>query len=203
MDQTVELFSGKTQAFSQIASALGYSTFTVDVDPGCSPNLVADIRLLKSADIPQCPLILWATPPDSPAFHDARQWASDGSWFPETTAAETAIELYRATVNLISEINPTWWFVENPTTLLRKMPVNTSFNRGYPSRIRHALKHAAYGGNQIGQSDILTNAYWWKPSTSADRANDEAPAQRRVPPFVFAEIFDQLTLTRTSEHMRS
>src|SRR5579883_1137847 len=128
MDQTVELFCGEHKAFSQIAEALGYSTFTLDSNPAFTPTLVADIRAVDSSALPKEPLIVWAAPPD--AGFRKQHW--DGI-DPVDSAGEEAIELFRANMRALYAMNPKWWFIENPKGPLRNLPLLAGFNRGYPS----------------------------------------------------------------------
>ena len=58
--QSVELFSGH-KSFSNAASALGISTFTVDFDKSLSPDLCIDILNLRTDQLPSNINILWAS----------------------------------------------------------------------------------------------------------------------------------------------
>ena len=192
LDQTVELFCGKAKAFSCIASALGFATYTVDADPAISPDLVADIRTVTADKMPPAPLIVWARPPAFPAFAEQSCWEQDGSYFPVTPEAEQAIAIVRATINAITALNPTWWFMEHPKSLLRSMPTFAGFNRGYPSRNRQTIRHDEYGGRDASETDVWTNAYWWIPRPGEPDGSGGVDTSGRIPPFVFAQIFEQL-----------
>jgi hypothetical protein len=93
--QTVELFCGK-KGFSLIAQSLGYDTFTLDNNPNFSPNLTADIRSVEASQFPPTPLIVWASPPDAPEFHDPESWDKDGSFSSINPAAENAMAFTEA-----------------------------------------------------------------------------------------------------------
>jgi hypothetical protein len=198
MDQTVELFCGERKAFSSIAGALGFATFTVDSDKAVSPDFVGDISTITAAGIPSEPLIVWAAPPTSPAFSNRKAWASDGSFTPETPEADQAMALVRQTIGLITAIQPKWWFLEHPKTLLRDMPLFAGFNRGYPTRNRRTIRHDEYGGTNAMETDVWTNAYWWIPRPGERNGSEGIETGRRVPPMVFSEIFDQLETYRTT-----
>lgn len=190
-EQTVELFCG-AKVFSNIAGALGFKTFTVDINPDVAPDLTADVRTVSPSGLPMRPLIVWAAPPDAAAFVNPGSWTTDGSFAATDAAAEEAIATFGKAVTLVALLKPTWWFIENPKSLLRKMPITAGFNRGYPSRIRHTIRHDQYGGNGAVETDVWTNAHWWKPGTAEAVPNSAVPRGRRVPPFVFSEIFAQL-----------
>lgn len=193
MDQTVELFCGEQKAFSQIAHALGYSTFTVDADPAFKPSLVTDIRRVDHSALPKEPLIVWAAPPDQ-GFASEHWNGID----PADEAGDTAMELFRATLAALNAIQPTWWFIENPKGPLRSLPILAGFNRGYPSRNRRTIRHDEYGGCSAQETDVWTNAYWWIPQPGERDGSRGIETGRRVPPLVFSEILGQLDQYRTT-----
>lgn len=201
MEQTAELFSGREQPFSKIAEALGYSTFTVDKNPEASPSLVSVIGQLQVRELPSSPLVVWAAPPYHDVFRSAESWDSDGSLYPRTDEAQAAINIIRETVGLLAALKPTWWFIEHPKSLLRKMPLFAGFNRGYPTRNRQTIKHSQFGGKMACETDIWTNAYWWLPKP-ADESGDIGTIGQpceRVPPFVYAQMFEQFDIYRRSK----
>ena len=187
MSQSVELFCGEVKGFSCIASSLGYSTFTVDIDPGNSPDLVADIRSVGGTALPTNPHIVWAAPPHA-GFSDSHWKGMD----PTDEAGERAIDVFRATISALSLMQPKWWFIENPKGVLRGLPVVAGFNRGYPTRNRQTIRHDEYGGRDSTETDVWTNAYWWIPRPGMRDGDGGIETGRRVPPMVFSEIFEQL-----------
>lgn len=191
MDQTVELFCGDQKPFSSIARSLGYATFTVDQDPASQADLVVASLPVSSSEIPQAPLIVWASPPDSSTFTNRACWENDGSFYPLTHEAEIAIGIIRNTISAITALKPKWWFLESPKSLLRSMPLFAGFNRGYPSRNRLTIKHNEFGGKNAAESDVWTNAYWWIPRPGSGSSERES-ADRRVPPFAIAQMLEQL-----------
>lgn len=193
MDQTVELFSGPERPFSRVAAALGYQTFTFDPDPRSGAKLVGDARTVSADLLPQEPLIVWTAPPCE-AFANAQDWAQGMA---QTVSARQAEEVLGAAITLMSRLRPKWWFVETPKLdVIRKLPLMTGFNRGYPSRIRKTVTHGDYGSETPGQTDIWTNAFWWRPeplpaSGSPKTAKGAMPILRAPPP-VYSEILTQL-----------
>lgn len=117
---TLEIFSG-TKSFSKVMEAHGHITHTVDIDPRLNPDEVADIRKWEPVFVNACD-ILWASPPCQ-GFSVAvigRNWNHD--YTPKTDSARLSMELAQVTLDLIEEIRPKWWFIENPRAMLRKMP---------------------------------------------------------------------------------
>jgi len=188
LEQTIELFSGE-KPFSLIAQALGFKTFPVDRDAGTSPKLVGDIRDLEASRLPRGPHLIWAAPPISNLFYP-QAWLDDE---PATPEARDSMDLLRKTLTLMHGSEGMWWFLETPTGLPRQMPLMSGFNRGHPSRVRHTIRHGAYGGDETQCSDVWTNAYWWTPRPeNAEFSIASSRRPPRVPAPVFAEIFDQL-----------
>ena len=113
--QTLELFCG-TKSFSKVAAEFGYATFTVDNDASHAPDLTANILLLSSSKLPSSPFVLWASPPCQTfsVLSVTHYWNKDGT--PKTL---TGHRLVAKTVALIIELNPAWWFIENPRGMLR------------------------------------------------------------------------------------
>lgn len=199
--QTIELFSG-TESFSSVARHFGHKTFTVDNDNSFSPDLCKDINQVSPEDLPRRPDILWASPPCE-GFSVAvigRNWHRDGR--PKTKRARAAIGLIVRTLAVVASTGPTWWFIENPRGMLRKMP----FMQGLT---RHTVTYCQYGDTRMKPTDIWTNAWWWTPRPpckNGDSCHEAAPRgsktgtqgialakdRGRIPPALFEEIFAQV-----------
>lgn len=196
--RTLELFAG-TKSFSVVAESLGHNTHTVDNDPSLNPDECVDIRKwepIGGIDV------LWASPPCQ-GFSVAaigKNWNHDHT--PKTDSARLAIELVQTTLDLIDEIKPTWWFIENPRGKLRKMPFMKDF-------IRHTVWYCRYGDTRAKPTDIWTNATWWKPREQCHNGNKDHESAPRgaktgtqgidgardrgvIPPELFVDIFNQM-----------
>lgn len=151
----IELFCG-TKSFSHIAEKLGHQTFTTDNNPVFEPDLVVDILDLNINDLPYRPDILWASPPCQ-CFSVAtigRNWNKD--YTPKTKQAEGSILLVEKTIKLIKELQPEYWFIENPRGMLRKMPIMQRF-------FRRTVTYCQYGDSRMKPTDIWTNCFKWNP----------------------------------------
>lgn len=204
---TVELFCG-TKSFSRAAQALGYATFTIDKNPRHGADLVADV--LKVAGLPPADIV-WASPPCE-AFSVAaigHNWNRD--YTPKHVRAVVAQKLVRKTLNLIRDAKPTWWFIENPRGMLRKLVWFENAVRELGGA-RHTVTYCQYGETRMKPTDIWTNACWWRPRAPCKNGagcHEAAPrgaktgtqgiqgaVQRgRIPAALFAEIFIQLPVT--------
>lgn len=201
--QTIELFCG-TKSFSTVAARYGFDTFTVDIEPSFNPDLIANIQSLDASALPSRPCIMWMSPPCE-AFSVAalgKNWNTDGT--PKHTRAVAAQKLVRKTLSLIREVQPTWWFIENPRGMLRKLPLMRGLHR-------HTITYCQYGDTRQKPTDIWTNARWWQPRppcAPGSSCHEAAPRgsrtgtqglkrredRSRIPPALFEEIFDQYSI---------
>lgn len=202
--QTIELFAG-THSFSKVAQQFGHTTFTTDKFEIDGQDLVKDVRELTKADFPYQPDILWASPPCE-GFSVAaigKNWNHDNT--PKTDSARLGVELVEATLRIIGNLQPTWWFIENPRGKLRKLAMMQGLTR-------HTVTYCQYGDTRMKPTDIWTNAYWWKPRhvcKNGDSCHVSAPRgsstgtqgiktykdRSRIPPALFEEILSQLKNT--------
>jgi len=201
---TLELFSG-TKSFSKVAAERGHKTLAVDSNPSLGPDVVADV--LKWNPPAEKIEVLWASPPCtafSVASIGANWTGGRGAYVPKTDKARLGIRLVQRTLDLISEINPTYWFIENPRGVLRKMP----FMDGYR---RVTVWYCRYGEARAKPTDIWTNVpeSAWNPRPPCANGNPDHEAAPRgsrtgtqgmknatdrgaIPPALFEEIFDAL-----------
>lgn len=202
--KTIELFAG-TKSFSKVANSFGFETFTTDYEEIDGQDLISDIRTLNKKDFPYTPDILWASPPCE-GFSVAsigRNWSGGiRGYIPKSESAKRSIELAKEAIRMVQELNPKWWFIENPRGLLRKMPFMQDFHRV-------TVTYCQYGDTRMKPTDIWTNATWWKPKPmckNGDKCHISAPRgsktgtqgikgykdRSRIPPALFEEIFSNL-----------
>lgn len=200
--KTIELFSG-TKSFSNVMSSRNHLTFTVDIDKNLNPDLCVDI-LAGQIKFPYRPDIMWASPPCT-AFSVAsigKHWGGGyREYVPKTKQAADAKEIVQETIDIIDELKPTWWFIENPRGVLRKMDFMQQLHRV-------TVSYCQYGDSRMKPTDIWTNAYWWTPRImckNGDKCHESAPRgaktgtqglagakeRGRIPPLLFEEILNQ------------
>lgn len=202
---TLELFSG-TKSFSKIANKLGHNTFTIDDDPELEPDLVQDIIDLREEQLPYKPDIIWASPPCT-TFSVAsisHHWTGGKkAYVPKTDKAVLGIEMVESTLDLIDQLKPKYWFIENPRGVLRNLPTMQELHRV-------TVTYCQYGDTRMKPTDIWTNLTEWIPKPmckNGDPCHESAPrgsktgtqglknAKERgvIPPELFKEIFNTLT----------
>ena len=150
----LELFSG-TGSFSKVSKERGHETFTVDCEDWHNPDLVKNILFLKKEEIPFKPDIIWASPPCQTfsVMSNFREWAFP---IPRTSRAARHLGHVLKTLELIKELEPKHWFIENPRGLLRKFPFMEEINR-------RTVTYCQYGLDYMKPTDIWTSLLSWKP----------------------------------------
>ena len=153
----LDLFCG-TKSISKAFKARGHTTYTIDWDQGFNPTLAADIGTLTAADIIKLcgcvPDVIWASP-DCTTYSVShlrthRRKEADGRLAPVSEYAKRCDEINAHLIELIQELKPRYWFIENPVGCMRKM----AFMQGLP---RYTLTYCQYGERRQKPTDIWTN----------------------------------------------
>jgi len=199
--KTVELFCG-TKSFSNVAQCLGHSVFTLDCNLKFKPTLTMSILNVKRKNFPEQVDILWASPPCT-CFSVASIGSSwVGNYHPKRVETALGMAYVLKTLQLIKEIKPKYWFIENPRGVLRKM----AFMQGLE---RKEVCYCRYGDTRMKPTDIWTNFKEWQPKPMCHNGNkDHTKAPRGsktgtqglkgamersvIPPALFYEIFKQI-----------
>lgn len=154
----VELFAG-TQSFSKVAREMGHDTFTSDIDPNFKTDYTVDIMDFDVNRVPFEVDVVWASPPCE-TFSVAslgHHWTGGkGAYIPKTQSCIDGIDRVKKTIELIDSINPTYFIIENPRGVLRKMLFMQGFNR-------HTVTYCQYGDTRMKPTDIWTNIPGWDP----------------------------------------
>lgn len=153
----LELFSG-TGSFSKVAEARGHKVFTVDFNPIFNPNLCIDILNFDISILPEefrHPHIIWASPPCT-CFSVAslRHYWVNGK--PKNEKTLNAIEIAKKTLNIIEELKPDYWVIENPRGMLRKQDFLSHLKRD-------TVSYCQYGFNLMKPTDLFNNIPNFKP----------------------------------------
>ena len=169
----LELFCG-TKSFSNVAEKRGHSCVTVDNNPEFKPTLVRDIGSLLIND--GSPDIIWASPPCQ-CFSIASigaNWLPN--YIPKNLNTIIALGLLESTIKIIDQLNPKFFFIENPRGMMRKMPIMQDLHR-------KTVTYCRYGDTRMKPTDIWTNAIDWQPRPmckNGDSCHVSAPRGSRT-----------------------
>ena len=156
--KVLELFAG-SRSVGKISESLGMEVFSSDLTPFKGIHYPVSILDFDVTKVPFQPDVIWASPPCT-GFSVAaigHHWAGGkGAYIPKTDTARLGIELVKKTIEVIEHFNPTYWFIENPRGVLRKMP----FMEGYK---RNTVTYCQYGDERMKPTDIWTNSDVWTP----------------------------------------
>ena len=153
-----DFFSGtgsSTQAFVDA----GHKVITFELDPAFTATENVDILhltpeyLLKTYGRPD---FVWASPPCT-TFSVAsigKHWNLDKT--PKTESASEAIKLVEHTINLIKELQPEFYLIENPRGMLRTLPVMKELNR-------YTITYCQYGDTRMKPTDLWGFIPFWNP----------------------------------------
>lgn len=160
MINTVELFCG-SKSFSKVRKKLWDSIFTVDIEKKYKPVLVKNILDLQKEDLPQNINVLWLSPPCT-TFSVASAWKYWENNKPKNKEARIWLKILEKSIRLISEINPYYWYLENPRGKMR-IKIEEIFNKYHILRKRETITYCQYGLDFMKPTDIWTNNKNWKP----------------------------------------
>lgn len=177
--KVLELFAG-TRSIGKAFEARGHEVFSVEWDKSFDRiDLYTDIGTLTAAEILEKfgrPDVIWASP-DCATFSvmalnkHRRKNKETGELDPISDYAKFCDAVDQHVLELIRELQPAFYFIENPRAGMRKM----SWMRGLP---RYTVTYCQYGETRMKPTDIWTNhpAPDFKPPyKNGDPCHDRAP----------------------------
>ena len=155
--KVLELFAG-TRSIGKAFERGGHEVFSIEWDKRFENiDLYADIGTITADDILKNfgrPDVIWASPDCTTysiaAISHHRRKEDDGNLAPVSEYAKFCDNVNQHVLKLIYELNPKYWFIENPRGGLRKM----RFMKGLP---RYTLTYCQYGDTRMKPTDIFTN----------------------------------------------
>lgn len=176
----LELFAG-TCSISKEFENRGHTAFTVDWNKDFKNiSLYADIGELTADDIIKLcggkPDIIWASPDCTTysvagiRFHRKKD-EQTGALIPISNYAARCDKINKHLIDLIQELAPKYYFIENPVGCLRKM----DFMQGLP---RYTVTYCQYGDFRQKPTDIFTNhpdPQFKAPCKRGDNCHQAAP----------------------------
>lgn len=154
----LELFAG-TRSIGKAFEKAGHETYSVEWDKDFENiTLYEDINNLTAEQvIKMCggrPDVIWASP-DCTTYSIAsishhRMREDDGNLAPKSDYAKFCDKTNAHVLDLIRELDPKYYFIENPRGGMRKM----NFMQGLP---RYTVTYCQYGDMRMKPTDIWTN----------------------------------------------
>lgn len=177
--KVLDLFCG-TKSIANAFQRHGHEVYTVDWNADFQPTLCADIGTLTADDIINLcggvPDVIWASP-DCTSYSVAaisyhrRKNPETGNLDGITEYAQMCDKINQHVIELIKELNPKYFFIENPRGGMRKM----SFIQGIP---RYTVTYCQYGELRMKPTDIWTNypdPQFKPPCKNGDTCHTPAP----------------------------
>lgn len=182
--KVLELFAG-TRSIGKAFEARGHEVYSVEWDKRFENiDLYADIGTLTAKDILYNfgrPDVIWASP-DCTSYsiagisHHRRKNEKTGNLDPVSDYAKFCDKVNIHVLELIKELDPKYWFIENPRGGLRNM----LFMQGLP---RYTVTYCQYGDKRMKPTDIWTNCpnpEFKPPCKNGDSCHVSAPRGART-----------------------
>lgn len=158
----LDLWSGSGSA-TKIWENCGHEVITVDIDSANNPTICKDIIDVTYEELQKYGHFdfIWASP-DCRIFsianlHSRHFVYNDGVLVVNSEEAVQMIIRVRHTLQLIHNLAPDYWIIENPRGMLRKMPFMLEYNR-------ETITYCQYGDFRMKPTDLWGDfPVHWKP----------------------------------------
>lgn len=146
--KVLELFAG-SRSFGKAAESLGFKVFSSDINNFENINYAVDILNFDINKVPFVPDVIWASPPCT-TYSIAAISHHRPKNKPLSDFAKKSDLIVKKTLQIIKELNPKFWYIENPRGMLRKQ----DFMLGIP---KTTVWYCTYGDTRAKPTDIWTN----------------------------------------------
>lgn len=177
--RVLELFAG-TRSIGKAFEKHGHKVYSIEWDKGFENiDWYEDIGKITAQDIIDRfghPDVIWASP-DCTSFsiaaisHHRRKNLETGNLDPVSDYAKFCDNVDQHVLDLIRELKPKYWFIENPRGGMRKM----TWMQGLP---RYTVTYCQYGDTRMKPTDIWTNhpdPKFKTPCHNGDPCHEPAP----------------------------
>lgn len=175
----LELFAG-TRSISKAFEKKGHKAFSIEWNKDFKDiSLYADIGKITAKDIIKLcggkPDVIWASPDCTTysiaAISHHRKREENGNLAPVSEYAKFCDKVNKHVLDLINELKPRFYFIENPRGGMRKM----DFMKGL---YRYTVTYCKYGDKRMKPTDIFTNhpnPQFKAPCSNGDTCHEAAP----------------------------
>ena len=177
--KVLELFAG-TRSIGKAFEKHGHEVYSIEWDKNFENiDWYEDISKITAQDIIDRfghPDVIWASP-DCTSFsiaaisHHRRKNLETGNLDPVSDYAKFCDNVDQHVLDLIRELKPKYWFIENPRGGMRKM----TWMQGLP---RYTVTYCQYGDTRMKPTDIWTNhpnPKFKPPCHNGDPCHEPAP----------------------------
>lgn len=177
--KVLELFAG-TRSIGKAFEAKGHKVFSIEWNKNFENiDLYDDIMNVTAEMIIEkfgYPDVIWASP-DCTTFsiaaisHHRRKNVETGNLDPVSDYAKFCDKVDQHVLDLIRELKPKYYFIENPRGGMRKM----AWMQGLP---RYTVTYCQYGDKRMKPTDIWTNhpnPQFKPPCHNGDKCHEAAP----------------------------
>lgn len=182
--KVLELFAG-TRSIGKAFEKRGHEVYSVEWSRDFKDiDLYADILTVTAEQILRDfgrPDVIWASP-DCTTFsvaaisHHRTKNPENGNLDPKTDYATFCDKVDQHVLDLIRELKPKYYFIENPRGGMRKM----TWMQGLP---RYTVTYCKYGDSRMKPTDIWTNhpnPKFIAPCKNGDSCHESAPRGSRT-----------------------
>jgi len=177
----LELYSG-TAAISRTFAAHGWEALTIDNNPLMNPGLCLDMLDfdISMLDKSWRPDVIWASPPCTTfsVCTISKHWKNGR---PVSSRAFVGLALVFKAIEIIQELKPKYFFIENPRGMLRSQPFMAQFPR-------HTATYCQYGMDYQKPTDIWTNADLQLKSCSSGDSCHQFQPRNYIPKSTFNRL---------------
>ena len=164
----IEFFCG-TKSFSNVAKKQGHEVFTIDFNPKFNPDMVTDMLYFNVKQLPKKwrnPDMIWCSPP-------CETFSLSGNsmymGFPTKPKTYIGLALAFKCIELIRELKPKYWVIENPRAGLRTQWFMKPLERT-------TVTYCQYGFKNMKPTDIWNNfGFIGKSCNNGDSCHESAP----------------------------
>jgi len=164
----LELFCG-TKSFSTVAKEQGHEVFTIDFNAKFNPDMVVDMLYFNKKMLPKEWRnldVLWCSPP-------CETFSLSGNsmylGFPTTAKFYIGLALAYKCIEMIRELKPKFWIIENPRAGLRSIWFMKPLEKT-------TVTYCQYGSKNMKPTDIWNNfGFKGKCCKNGDSCHEPAP----------------------------